>query len=145
MLCVNRKLVMGHNVWLTWLMPEETASNQSETSAFFPRYTLTNGRCICQLLSGLACKVTFRGSFFAAYHLIVRPPQRLPLSPTWSQCHGQRRRHRPTGCGPQESGCDLGPASLPPCLILCAVMPWLKVAMRVALFKSTDRTDNAAF
>lgn len=70
MLCVNRKLVMGHNVWLTWLMPKEIVSKQNEKSVFFPRYTLTNGRCVSQLLSGLACKVTFRDLICASYHLV---------------------------------------------------------------------------
>lgn len=29
-----------------------------------------NGRCICQLLSGFACKVMFKSSVFAVYHVV---------------------------------------------------------------------------
>lgn len=61
---------MEHNVWLMWLMPKEIISSQKEKSLLFPRYTLMNGSCICQLLSGLASIVIFKSPVFAVYHLV---------------------------------------------------------------------------
>lgn len=163
MLSVNRKLVMGHIVWLLWILPKEIVSNQYEKSVIFPRYTLKNGCCVRQLLSGLAWKVRFRGPVFSSYHLVCCKiaaevaawPNLVPVScaekapslckqPEGLNPRGRRSSLSPAWMWFQESGCDLGPVSLPPCLILCAVMSWPKIAMQVILFKSTERRDDAA-
>ena len=147
---VNRKLAMGHNIWLMWLMPKEIVSNekQHEKSVFFARYILMNGWRICQLLRRLTVKWHLEAQFLLLIiQFVVRSLQRLLLGPNRSRCHGQKRgpplcgsgqrgwtrgagaHCSPLpGCGPQDSGCDLVPASLSLCLILCAVPSWPKIA-----------------
>lgn len=51
-------------------MPKKIISSQKEKSLLFPRYSLMNGSGICQLLSGLACKMMVKSPVFAVYHLV---------------------------------------------------------------------------